>query len=130
MKKYIFCGKLLLCLLAVLIYAIPLASAEKKNFHGIGEYIMSDYETPTVAEQRALAYAKQRAAEQAGVYVENYTRMEKVQVTEDRVNVLVSGAMQIISQKIEKKVMPGGDVRIVANIIAEVDTGLIDKVLS
>ena len=38
---------------------------------------MSDYETPAVVEQRALAYAKQRAAEQAGAYVETYTRMEK-----------------------------------------------------
>ncbi|SDZ74067.1 tetratricopeptide repeat protein [Selenomonas ruminantium] len=91
---------------------------------------MSDYETPSIAEQRALSYAKQRAAEQAGAFVESYTRMEKVHVTEDRVSVLVSGAMQVISQNIEKKAMPDGDVRIVANITAEVDTSFIEKSLS
>ncbi len=123
-------GKMVLVVLISVMLLVSQVSAEKKIFHGTGEYTMSDYETPAVAEQRALAYAKQRAAEQAGAYVETYTRMEKVQVTEDRVNVLVSGAMQIINQKTEKKAMPGGDVRIVANITAEVDTSFIDKALS
>ncbi len=130
MKKYILCGKLVLCLFAVLIYTISVVSAGKKTFHGTGEYTMSDYETPAVAEQRALSYAKQRAAEQAGAYVETYTHMEKVQVAEDRVSVLTIGAMEIISQNTEKKALSNGDVRIVANIIAEVDTSYIDKALS
>ena len=123
-------GKMVLVVLISVMLLVSQVSAEKKIFHGTGEYTMSDYETPAVAEQRALAYAKRRAAEQAGAYVETYTRMEKVQVTADRVKVLVSGAMQIINQKTEKKAMPGGDVRIVANITAEVDTSFIDKPLS
>ena len=123
-------GKMVLVVLISVMLLVSQVSAEKKIFHGTGEYTMSDYETPAVAEQRALAYAKRRAAEQAGAYVETYTRMEKVQVTADRVKVLVSGAMQIINQKTEKKAMPGGDVRIVANITAEVDTSFIDKALS
>ena len=61
----------------MVLIVMPLTSAEKKIFHGTGEYTMSDYETPAVAEQRALTYAKQRAAEQAGVYVDSYTKMEK-----------------------------------------------------
>ncbi len=121
---------MLLCLLAALIYTIPSVSAEKKIFHATGEYTMSDYETPAVAEQRALSYAKQRAAEQAGVYVDTYTKMEKVQVMEDRVNVLVSGVMHVTAQNIEKKKLPTGDIRIVASIMAEVDSEDLERLLS
>lgn len=51
-------------------------------------------------------------------------------MTQDRVNVLVSGAMRITAQNVERKAQPDGDIRIVANITAEVDTTEIDKMLS
>ena len=106
---------------------VPLASAEKKIFHGTGEYTMSDYETPEVAKQRAIAYAKQRAAEQAGVYVETYSRMNNMQITEDKVGVLVNSAMLIIEQNTEMQQLPTGDVRIVGKITAEIDTDTIKE---
>lgn len=127
-QEKIYYVLMMICIMLPL--TMPSVGAEKKIFHGTGEYTMSDYETPAVAEQRALSYAKQQAAEQAGAYVETYTRMEKVQVTEDRVNVLVSGAMAVINQNIEKKAMSDGDVRIVANITVEVDSNFFDKDLS
>ncbi len=77
MKKRIFVWKIMISMFLMVLIVMPLTSAEKKIFHGTGEYTMSDYETPAVAEQRALTYAKQRAAEQAGVYVDSYTKMEK-----------------------------------------------------
>ncbi len=43
--------------------------AEVRNYTGVGEYYMSDFETPNVAQQRAKQRAEQHACEQAGVYV-------------------------------------------------------------
>ncbi len=36
-------------------------SAEVRNYDGVGEYIMSDFETPDVAKQRAKTYAERNA---------------------------------------------------------------------
>ena len=44
---------------------MPLVSAEVKEYEGVGEYVMSDFETPDVAKQRAKARAEQNAMEQA-----------------------------------------------------------------
>ena len=60
--------------LMMLVAQASMVCAAAKTFSATGEYTMSDYETPEVAEQRALAYAQQRAAEQAGVYIASYTK--------------------------------------------------------
>lgn len=39
------------------------SSAEIVNYDGMGEYIMSDFETPDVAKQRAKLYAERNAQE-------------------------------------------------------------------
>ncbi len=51
-----------------------IACAEIMTYEGTGEYVMSDFETPDIAKQRAKVRAEQNAAEQAGVYVQSYTR--------------------------------------------------------
>ena len=60
---------------------MPMANAEIKTY--TGEYMMSDFETPAIAKQRAKQYAEQNAQEQAGVYVNSYTKVENMQVTSD-----------------------------------------------
>ena len=131
MKKQNISGwKIMVSALLMVLLSMSLASAEKKIFHGTGEYTMSDYETPAVAEQRALAYAKNNAAEQAGVYVENYTRMENMQVTEDRVNLFVNSAMVIIDAKSEKRALPSGDIHLVSSIRVEIDTAQMDRIIN
>lgn len=114
--------KITISIFLMMLLTMSLANAEKKIFNGTGEYNMSDYETAAVAEQRALSYAKQRIAEQAGAYVETYTRMENVQVTEDRVHIIVNSVLRIIKQNTEKQILPNGDVHILANMTAEVDS--------
>ncbi len=44
------------------------------TFSANGEYLMSDYNTPEIAELRALDYARRNAAEQARIYLESYLR--------------------------------------------------------
>ena len=60
-----------------------------------GAYNMGDGETPSVAESRALLNAKRIALEQAGTYVESYTKVKNIQVTEDEIQVLASGIMEV-----------------------------------
>lgn len=60
-----------------------------------GAYNMGDGETPSVAESRALLNAKRIALEQAGTYVESYTKVKNMQVTEDEIQVLASGVMEV-----------------------------------
>ena len=60
-----------------------------------GTYHMGDGETPSVAESRALLQAKRVAVEQAGTYVESYSKVINLQLTEDEIQVLASGLMEV-----------------------------------
>jgi tetratricopeptide (TPR) repeat protein len=60
-----------------------------------GSYNMGDGETPSVAEDRALLNAKRTALEQAGTYVESYSKVKNFQLTEDEVKILASGTMEV-----------------------------------
>ncbi|MBI5212671.1 MAG: tetratricopeptide repeat protein, partial [Nitrospirae bacterium] len=72
-----------------------------------GAYNMGDGETPSVAESRALLQAKRTALEQAGTYVESYTKVEHMQVTKDEIQVLASGIMEV--EMLDKKRTIVGD---------------------
>ena len=60
-----------------------------------GTYNMGDGETPSVAESRALLQAKRTALEEAGTYVESYSKVKNFQLTEDEIKVLASGLMEV-----------------------------------
>lgn len=114
----------------LLLAAAPIpADAAVQTFHAKGEYTMSDYETPEVAEQRAFAYAKQSAAEQAGVYVASYTKSINAQISEDRVNMLAGTLLNVKNKTARKEAMPNGDVHIIVEIVADMDTSEIDNSL-
>jgi hypothetical protein len=44
---------------------------------------MGDGETPSVAEDRAMLNAKRTALEQAGTYVESYSKVKNITLTQD-----------------------------------------------
>lgn len=71
------------------------AFAEIKEIISEGTYNMGDGETPTVAESRAVLQAKRTALEQAGTYVESYSKVENFQLTKDEIQVLASGIMDV-----------------------------------
>ena len=68
---------------------------------------MGDGETPSVAESRALLQAKRVALEQAGTYVESWTKVENLQLTKDELQVLASGIMEV--EILDKKRTVVGD---------------------
>jgi hypothetical protein len=63
-------------LVSLFILVVPLsAHAETKILTAEANYTMGDGETPSFAEAMALQKAKQMALEQAGTYVESYTKI-------------------------------------------------------
>ena len=91
-----------------------------------GAYNMGDGETPSVAESRALLNAKRIALEQAGTYVESYTKVKNMQVTEDEIQVLASGIMEVeILDK--KRTIVGDGIRFWVKIKARVNPDKIQE---
>ena len=94
--------------IAFILLLLPVISfAETRAIISEGSYNMGDGETPTVAESRALLNAKRTALEEAGTYVESYSRTKNYQLTEDEVKVIASGLMQVTI--LEKKRTIVGD---------------------
>jgi len=90
MRKYIF------AILVSVLLSYPLhVSAESKEIISEGTYNMGDGETPSVAESRALLQAKRTALEEAGTYVESYSKVINLQLTEDEIQVLAAGLMEV-----------------------------------
>src|SRR3990172_10653977 len=82
-------------IIALFLFFPSLGFAETKEIISEGTYNMGDGETPSVAESRALLQAKRTALEQAGTYVESYTKVKNLQLTEDEIKVLSSGIMEV-----------------------------------
>lgn len=121
----------LLCVtvLFFLMLFINEVSAEKKIYNGTGEYTMSDYESPNVAEQRALTKAMENVREQAGIFVESYTKMDNMSVSDDMVSMITIKSLRIVKQSQRKEVGNNGDVRVFVDITAELDSAEIGKIL-
>lgn len=69
--------------------------AETREIIAEGTYNMGDGETPSAAEMMALESAKKIAIEQAGTYVQSYSRTKNYQLTDDEVRTVASGIMQV-----------------------------------
>lgn len=116
-------------LLGLSLTFIPIAHAEVMTYEGTGEYIMSDFETPDIAKQRAKVRAEQNAIEQAGVYVRSYTKTINHIVTTDEVTAIANTIIKIIDEEytitpIDQK---RGSILIQAKIKANVDSIQIDS---
>ncbi|MEK6725118.1 MAG: tetratricopeptide repeat protein [Deltaproteobacteria bacterium] len=99
--------QILAILVVALMFSQSAAFAETKEIISEGAYNMGDGETPTVAESRALLQAKRTAVEEAGTYVESYSKTKNFQLTADEIQVLASGVMEV--EVLEKKRTVVGD---------------------
>src|SRR3989338_4925751 len=88
-------GRVWVIIIALFLFLPSLGFAETKEIISEGTYNMGDGETPSVAESRALLQAKRTALEQAGTYVESYSKVKNFQLTEDEIKVLASGLMEV-----------------------------------
>ena len=119
MKKFV---PLFICLLLT----ASSASAEIKTYEGVGEYVMSDFETPDVAKLRAKQRAEASAQEQAGVFIRSNTKVINSQVESEEIEVMTAGIMKIRSVTYDVKPDTAGFV-FTSKVVADIDTDEIDK---
>ena len=105
------------------------ASAEVKTYTGEGEYVMSDFETPDIAKQRAKARAERAAQEKAGVLVKSNTKVVNLQLKADEIEIITSGVMKVHSVTYNVKPDSSGFV-FTSKVVVDIDTDEIDKWLN
>ena len=129
MKRKILKAMIAAAVAGNLFFSSPI-NAEVKNYDGVGEYIMSDFETPDVAKQRAKLYAERDAQEKAGVYLKSYSRMENFNLVEDEIVAMTSGILKVVS--VDYKLVPieHGGIMYRATILASIDTANVNEWIS
>ena len=112
------------------LFFMPAAQAEVRTYDGVGEYLMSDFETFDVAQQRAKQRAEQNACEQAGVYVESRTEVRNAQVTKDEIITMTSGILKIVDVQFKREIVDDNTTRIRATVKAQIDSNDINQWLT
>lgn len=89
MKHFIFCLMIFLSLLPAR------GACETIEIVAEGVYTMGAGETMAIAEERALKNATRKAAEEAGVFVKSYSKVQNMTLADDVVEVVANHAMKI-----------------------------------
>ena len=111
--------------LLMIFQAVGLAATGTFSAHG--EYLMSDYDTPEIAEEIALDFAKQNAAEQAGIYLESYSRTKNFELEADEIKTVASSKVEVLEKNISRQSQSNGRILLRADITAKVDTSELDN---
>ena len=114
------------------IYYYPLTSvayAELQTYTGVGEYVMSNFETPDSAMARAKNYALRDAQEQAGVYMQSYSKSQNFKLVEDEITTMTAGIINIISTDYEPVPVKDtkGVIKYIATVKVNIDSSEINK---
>lgn len=119
-----YCKLLLIVALSSVLLTVFSASAFAGTtiINASGDYKMSAYESPAVAKERAVANAMRAAAEQAGVYVESYSRVHNLQLTEDETSSLAIAMLEVLDRQFEQQVKTSGEVYIKATISCRINS--------
>ena len=116
-------GRTMLPLLLLLyIFIMPTIShAETKVLTTEATYTMGDGESPSFAEAMVLQKAKQVALEQAGTYVESYTKIKNYDLSHEEIQTIAGGVLQV--EVLENtRTLVGGGLRFYIKIKATVTT--------
>ena len=92
-KRTIIISFILFLIIAT--FQISSVKAEVKSFQANGFYIMNDAETVDTAQQVALKEAERTIVEQAGVYIESYTKVKNNHIVSDEILSLTSNIIKI-----------------------------------
>lgn len=114
-------------LAALFISTVPfIAHAQTQILTTEATYTMGDGETPSFAEAMALQKAKQLALEQAGTYVESYTKTQNLDLTTDEVQTIAGGVLQVDIQE-KKRSLVGEGLQFFVKIKATVTTDKMEE---
>ena len=75
--------------------------AMSEQFSAEGDYRLGDRDTREDAKKYALAEAKRKIVEQAGVYIESYTEVNNLQVSQDKIKLFSQAIISIKSERVE-----------------------------
>jgi len=104
------------------------ANAEVVTYEGIGQYVMSDFETPDVAKLRAKQRAEKSAQEKAGIFVKSNTKVVNLQLESEEIEVMTAGIMKVNSVNYEQQFDTSGNgIIYTAKVLVDIDTDEIDK---
>lgn len=114
-----------LLILASFVCSSP-AFAETKTIVSDATYIMGDGESPSFAEAMVLQKAKQLALEEAGTYVESYTKTINQDLTKEEIQTLAGGVLEV--EVIEKtRTLVSDGLRVYLKIKATVTTDQMEE---
>ena len=77
------------------------ALSAPQQFSAEGEYHIGDRDTREDAKQAALAEAKRKIVEQAGVIIESYTEVNNFQVSQDQIKIFAKALLRVKSERVE-----------------------------
>ena len=109
---------------ASLLIAAPV-SASLQTFEGVGEYVMSDFESFDVAKLRAQQKAVRAAQEKAGAYLKTYSRSADSELL-DEISAVTANIIQVTNVRYELQPLEQG-VFIKATVTATIDSDEITK---
>lgn len=98
---------LLLAFLVCLAHPLT-AHAETKTITAEATYTMGDGETPSFADAQVLQRAKQIALEQAGTYVESYTRVQNLSLSVEEIQTIAGGVLTVEVLEKSRKLVGDG----------------------
>jgi hypothetical protein len=102
------------------------AQAEIQILTAEATYTMGDGESPSFAEAMVLQKAKQVALEQAGTYVERYTKVQNYNLTAEEIQTIAGGVLQV--EVLEKtRTLVGEGLRFFIRIKATVTTDKMEE---
>lgn len=104
----------------------PHCLAEIKVITSEASYTMGDGESPSIAEAQVIQKAKQAALEQAGTYVEAYTKTHNYDLTTEEIQTLAGGVLDV--EVLEKtRALVGEGLRFYTKIRATVITDKMEE---
>lgn len=90
-----------------------------------GSYVMGENDSPKIAKEAARQDALRSATEQAGVYVESYSKTKNMELTDDEVKMVSGAILKVTDEKATPELV--GDVwKYTVTLTATVDTDNID----
>ena len=125
MKKF-FHSVVAFIFITVFFANVSVTYAESKEIAAEGEYRLGDTDTRDKAKKLALADAKRKIVEQAGVFVESYTEVNNFQVTQDQIKTAASSTIKIKSEQVN---FYENGTLCKAFVVALIDTDNIGKIL-
>lgn len=109
---------------------ITVANAEIQTYTGIGEYIMSNQETPEAATNNAKIYAERSACEQAGIFISSHSEMKNNNLDKDEIETFTAGILKILKTNVEVIPLTGeaaGWIKYRVSVTANIDTDTLNN---